>query len=80
MIADQSAFHAGTLKWFSLQKGYGFIVPDEASRDVFVYLDRFEQSEIFPKRNKRLKFKFENRAKGMFATEIAEIPDAKTVH
>jgi cold shock protein len=34
------------VKWFDPTRGYGFIHPDDGSRDVFVDISAVEQSEL----------------------------------
>lgn len=36
----------GTVKWFNSTKGYGFIQPEDGSRDVFVHISSVERSGL----------------------------------
>jgi CspA family cold shock protein len=36
----------GTVKWFNLQKGYGFIAPQDGGKDVFVHVTALQQAGI----------------------------------
>jgi cold shock protein len=36
----------GTVKWFNAQKGYGFVQPEDGSKDVFVDVSAIERSGI----------------------------------
>jgi CspA family cold shock protein len=37
---------SGTVKWFNGQKGYGFIQPDDGSKDVFVHITAVERAGL----------------------------------
>lgn len=36
----------GTVKWFNSQKGYGFIAPQDGSKDVFVHISAVERAGL----------------------------------
>ena len=36
----------GTVKWFNATKGYGFIQPDDGSKDVFVHVSDVKRSGL----------------------------------
>jgi CspA family cold shock protein len=37
----------GTVKWFNTQKGYGFIQPEDGSKDVFVHISAVERAGLY---------------------------------
>ncbi len=36
----------GTVKWFNTAKGFGFIEPDDGSRDAFVHISAVERAGL----------------------------------
>jgi CspA family cold shock protein len=36
----------GTVKWFNMQKGYGFIQPEDGGKDVFVHITAVQRAGL----------------------------------
>ncbi len=50
----------GTVKWFNDQKGFGFIQPDDGSKDVFVHISAVERAGLRSlKENQKVTFELE---------------------
>ncbi|HXX40260.1 MAG TPA: cold-shock protein [bacterium] len=48
----------GTVKWFNGEKGYGFITPEDGSKDLFVHFSAI-QSEGYKTLNEGQKVEYE---------------------
>lgn len=58
-VADwRNVMAVGTVKWFNTQKGYGFLQPDDGSRDVFVHISAVERAGMTQLKARRSSTKF----------------------
>ena len=61
----------GTVKWFNSAKGYGFITPDDGSKDVFVHYSAIDgQGYKQLQEGDKVQFEVERTPKGPAATRV----------
>lgn len=61
----------GTVKWFNSEKGYGFITPDDGSKDVFAHFSEIAGSGFRSlEENQHVEFEITQGQKGPQASNI----------
>ncbi|NDC87227.1 MAG: cold-shock protein [Bacteroidetes bacterium] len=65
----------GKVKWFSIEKGFGFLVPDDGGRDVFVHRSQvnglgYDEALI---ENEEVEFEVEKGPKGLSAQNVTRL-------
>ena len=59
---------SGTVKWFNPARGFGFIQPDDGSKDVFVHVSALELSGLDGLvEGQKVQFDLERRQNGKLA-------------
>jgi CspA family cold shock protein len=66
----------GRVKWFNAQKGYGFIVPDNGGKDLFVHYSAI-QSEGYKtlKEGQKVEFEIDQSDRGDKAVNVTVVAE-----
>lgn len=64
----------GTVKFFNSTKGFGFIEPEDGSKDVFVHISDVERSGLSGlAEGQKVEFDVESEARGPKAANLREV-------
>lgn len=66
--------HKGQVKWFNESKGFGFITPEDGSKDVFVHFSAIQDNGFKTlAEGQNVSFSIENGAKGPSAANVTPL-------
>lgn len=66
----------GTVKFFNSSKGYGFIQPDDGSKDAFVHVSALERSGMIGlSENQRIAYDLEEDRRGKISAVNLKAPE-----
>ena len=61
----------GTVKFFNEEKGFGFICPEDGSKDVFIHISKLNGSPL--QENQKVNFETQEGRKGLEAVNVEVI-------
>ena len=63
----------GSVKWFNPAKGFGFIEPEDKSKDVFIHISALERSGMgYLSEGQKVAFDVQNEPRGLKAVNLQE--------
>ncbi len=66
----------GTVKWFNMAKGFGFIAPEDGSKDAFVHISALERAGISSlSEGQKVEYELQSGEKGKSRAENLKLVD-----
>jgi CspA family cold shock protein len=66
----------GTVKWFNATKGYGFIEPEDGSKDAFVHISAVERAGLRGlQEGQKVSFELQEGRNGKVSAENLQVLD-----
>ena len=66
----------GTVKWFNMAKGFGFIAPEDGSKDAFVHISAVERAGISSLgEGQKVEYELQSGQKGKSSAENLKLVD-----
>ncbi len=66
----------GTVKWFNSAKGFGFIEPEDGSKDAFVHISAVERAGIMSlNEGQKVEYELQPGRDGKSSAEILKLVD-----
>ena len=66
----------GTVKWFNMAKGFGFIAPEDGSKDAFVHISALERAGISSLgEGQKVEYELQSGEKGKSSAENLKLVD-----
>ena len=66
----------GTVKWFNRVKGYGFIEPEDGSKDAFVHISAVERAGLSELREgQKVEYELVDSGQGRSAADSLRVED-----
>ena len=73
---------SGTVKWFNLERGFGFIAPNDGGEELFVHHSEIQEAEssTFLSEGETVQFEIQQDLKGPNAIKVKRSFQSSTFH
>jgi CspA family cold shock protein len=73
-MSEEKKEMQGAVKWYNGKKGYGFVAPDDGSKDIFIHASALRDANIrFLNEGDKIKFTVEQSPKGPSCVAISKV-------